>query len=158
PRSLAECTRHLKTLWKPLHGVSLGAVSRSVIAGHIRKIAEGSGPITANRARATLSAMYGWAIGEGFCDSNPVDGTNKAIEEKTRDRVLADVELAAIWKHTGEWDYGRIVRLLMLTGQRRDEIGSLRWSEVTKDSNGQALIALPAARVKNGRQHDVPLS
>ena len=52
-------------------------------------------------------------------------------------------------------DYGRIVRLLILTGCRRDEIGSLRWSEIDNESR---LIALPGERTKNSRTHDVPLS
>ena len=69
--------------------------------------------------------MYAWAIGEGLCESNPVIGTNKADEGAPRDRVLTDAELAAIWKAAPDSDYGRIVRLLMLTGQRRDEIGSV---------------------------------
>jgi integrase len=155
PRSHVECTRHLRKLWKPLHGIALGAVSRPVLAAHIRSIAEERGPVSANRARATLSAMYGWAIGEGLCDVNPVDGTNKAAEEPARERVLSDAELAAIWKAAPASDYGWIVRLLMLTAQRRDEIGSLRWSEVDLDAK---LISLPGARTKNGRPHDVPLS
>jgi integrase len=47
------------------------------------------------------------------------------------------------------------VRLLILTGQRREEIGGLRWSEFKTDN---ALITLPGERTKNHRQHDVPLS
>ena len=159
PRSHVECTRHLKKAWEPLHKLAIGAVSRPVIAAHMRKIAEESGPTSANRARGTLSAMFGWAIGEGLCDQNPVIGTNKAAEEKTRDRVLSDAELAKIWKGVPDNGYGRIVRLLMLTAQRRDEIGALRWSEIQfADDPEKALIALPGERTKNGRAHDVPLS
>lgn len=155
PRSHVEVSRHLNKAWKPLHGLALAAVSRPVIAARLRTIAEENGPIAANRARATLSAFFAWAIGEGLCDSNPVIGTNKPAEEAERERVLTDAELAAIWRHAPENDYGRIVRLLMLTGQRRDEIGSLRWSETDLDGK---LIALPGERTKNGRPHDVPLS
>src|SRR5262249_56500187 len=42
-----------------------------------------------------------------------------------------------------------------LTGQRREEIGGLRWSEVDPD---RGLIILPSERTKNRRQHEVPLS
>jgi integrase len=85
-----------------------------------------------------------------------VIGTNKHFDgAKSRDRVLTDRELAVIWKALPESDYGAIVRLLILTGQRREEIGALRWSEV--DVEGGA-IALPPARTKNKRPHDVPLS
>jgi integrase len=98
-------------------------------------------------------------MGEGLCNHNPVIGTNKTGAGEARDRVLSDAELSAIWKHVANSDYGRIVRLLMLTAQRRDEIGSLRWSEIeAMDRPGKALIALPGKRTKNGRPHDVPLS
>jgi integrase len=50
-------------------------------------------------------------------------------------------------------DYAAIVRLLMLTGQRRDEIANLVWGEVGPDA-----ITLPAARSKNKREHVIPLS
>jgi integrase len=159
PRSLVECTRHLQVLWKPLHGLPVGSVTRALVAANLRRIADKSGPIAANRARATLSAMYGWAIGEGVCNENPVIGTNKPAQEKTRERVLTDAELVKIWQATEGNGYPRIVRLLMLTGQRRDEIGSLRWSEIEHAGDpDKAQIALPGSRTKNGRPHDVPLS
>ena len=82
-------------------------------------------------------------------------GTNKASEDKPRERILTDRELAVIWNAAPANDYGRIVRLLMLTAQRRDEIGSLRRLEI--DTAGQ-MISLPGERTKNGRAHDVPLS
>jgi integrase len=155
PRSHDELARHLKQHWKPLHKLTLAAVSRQVIAAHLRTIAKDSGPVAANRARSALSAMFAWTIGEGLCDSNPVIGTNKAGEEKPRERVLGDAELAAVWKAAPDNDYGRIVKLLMLSGQRRDEIGSLRWSEIDFEAR---TIKLDGARTKNGRTHLIPLS
>jgi integrase len=72
--------------------------------------------------------MYAWAIGEGHKTSNPVIGTNKAKGEKPRERTLSDAELVAIWKAAPDNEYGRIVKLLMLTAQRREEMshGTLR--------------------------------
>jgi integrase len=69
--------------------------------------------------------------------------------------VLKDSELAAVWKACDDYDFGRIVRLMMLTGCRREEIGALRWDEVDLDKRE---ILLPGERVKNGRAHRVPLS
>jgi integrase len=153
--SLREYTRHLKQLWKPLRGMALGAVSRPVVAAHMRRIAEENGRTAANRARGTLSAMFAWAIGEGLCEANPVIGTNTQPENGPRKRVLSNSELAAIWKSAPDNDYGRIIKLLMLTGCRREEIGRLRWSEINLDDR---LVTLPAARTKNGMEHQVPLS
>ena len=154
PKSLYEYGHYLKKLWKPLHKLPLAAISRQVVASHLRTIATDNGAVTANRARSTLSSMFAWAIGEGLCESNPVIGTN-VQEEKPRERVLTDPELAAIWKAVPDDNYGRIIKLLMLTGQRRDEIGALRWSEIDTDAK---LIALSSTRTKNGREHQFPLS
>jgi integrase len=73
--------------------------------------------------------------------------------------VLTDTELAAIWNNAPANDYGAIVRLLALTGQRREEIAGLRWSEVIDLGDAsKARIELPGERTKNGKPHDVPLS
>ena len=154
PRTLVESTRYLKRDWKPLHGLPLGTVSRAIVSSHLREIAKKGRP-TASRARSVLSAMYAWAIGEGLCETNPVDGTNKPDDRRSRDRVLSDPELAAIWNAAPDSDFGRIVKLLMLTAQRRNEMGDLRWSEIDMTAS---TVTLPAQRTKNGREHTVPLS
>jgi integrase len=67
--------------------------------------------------------------------------------------VLSDDELKIILGACGSDDFGTIVRLLMATGQRANEIGQLRWSEVIDDR-----IVLSPSRVKNGREHTIPLA
>jgi len=114
-----------------------------------------SGPTARNRVRSSLSAFFNWAVREGLLDANPVTGTARADERGSRDRVLAQAELAELWAALPQGDFGQIVRLLALTGQRREEIGGLRWSEVDLD---RGLIVLPPDRTKNLRQHEVPLS
>jgi site-specific recombinase XerD len=64
-----------------LHKLSVTAVNRAAIATQSNSIAKDRGPVAANRARSTLSAMFAWAIGEGLCDENPVIGTNKQEEK-----------------------------------------------------------------------------
>jgi integrase len=155
PRTYAETKRHLETHWKPLHGLALASIGRANVAAQVREIAKDSGPIAANRARASLSAMFRWAIGEGLCDENPVIGTNKQEESGPRERALEDAEVARVWLAASDNDYGRIVRLLVLTGCRRAEIGSLQWGEIDLEAR---TITLPAARTKNHQEHVVPLS
>jgi integrase len=128
PRSIEETARHLRAHWAPLHRLPLGGGARADVAARLTTIAKDSGPVAANRARASLSAFYRWAIGEGLCDANPVAGTNKREENGPRERSLSDAEAAAVWLAAPDNDYGRIVRLILLTGCRRDELGSLRWS------------------------------
>ena len=69
--------------------------------------------------------------------------------------MLSPIELAEIWAAFEDDQFGDIVKLLILTGQRREEIGSLRWSEVDFK---RGLIVLPPARTKNKRLHEIPLS
>jgi integrase len=152
PRSLVEVTRHLESYAKAFHGLPIGSIDRRTVADRLGAIAKESGAVTANRVRASLSALFGWGMREGLAISNPVINTNKR-EEKSRDRVLSDAELRTIWLALEDDDYGAIIKLLMLTGQRANEIAGLRWSEVHDDT-----IVLPPERVKNGRTHLVPLA
>ena len=81
--------------------------------------------------------------------------TNKAVVEETRDRVLTAAELRLVWQLAGSNDFGAIVRLLVLTGQRREEVGGMLWSELDLDA---ALWTIGKDRTKNGLAHSVPLA
>jgi integrase len=153
-RSLVEVTRHLNVHAKALHALPVTTVDQRTIADRLNAVAKVSGAVAANRTRASLSAMFGWAMREGLAPANPVVNTNKR-EEATRDRVLSDAELRTIWHSLEDDHYGAIIKLLMLTGQRANEIAALRWEEI--DFAGD-LIRLPAERTKNGRAHDVPMA
>jgi integrase len=155
PRSYQETERHLVAHAKPLHGHSIESIDRRTIATRLAAIERGSGPAAGNRVRTSLSAYFMWLAREGYVEANPVAFTNKAVENGSRERVLADDELAAIWRASGDGQYGAIIKLLMLTGARRDEIASLRWSEIDLDA---ATVTLPGARTKNRREHVIPLS
>jgi integrase len=110
--------------------------------------------VSANRLRATLAAMFAWAMVEGLAERNPVITTRKR-EEKSRDRVLTDAELKVIWDALADNAYGSIIKILMLTGMRANEVARLRWSEIDFD---RGVISLSAERVKNGHAHQVPMS
>jgi integrase len=101
-----------------------------------------------------LSAFFAWAWRQGLVESNPVQATNRHVEQ-SRNRVLSDAELRQIWCALPVSDYGAIVKLLLLTGQRREEIGGLRWSEIDFI---RSAVLFPSERTKNKRPHEVPLS
>jgi integrase len=132
----------------------LAEITRRDIAALLADIEAASGPYARNHVRASLSSLWAWAIAEGLAEASPVTGTLRA-EETSRDRVLADTELAQIWRSLPVGDFGDIMRLLFLTGQRREEIAGLQWSEVNLTDR---VITLPPARTKNKRPHTVPLS
>jgi integrase len=157
PRSYDQIERHLLVHAKPLHNHSLVILAndRRGVARVLANIAEASGPVEANMVRSSLSACCTWLMREGLLDANPVAATNKAPQNGARSRLLSEGDLKAIWNGLDADRYGAIVKLLVLTGMRREEIGGLRWDEVDFD---QELIRLPAERCKNKRPHDQPLS
>jgi Phage integrase family/Arm DNA-binding domain len=155
PRSFEEVARHLTNHGAPLTKLRLAEIDRRTVAVRLAEIEEESGPVARNRVRSSLSAFFAWAIAEGFIEINPVSGTGKADEGGSRERVLSDGELGHVWTTLRDDQFGDIVRLLILTAQRREEIGGLRWDEINFD---RGLIVLGAERTKNRRQHELPLS
>ena len=154
PRSFIETKRHLLKHSAPLHHEPAEAVRRSQVAALLERLSKTSGPSAANRCRAALSAMWSWGLRTGHIefDINPVTFTIPN-PERSRSRTLTDEELRAIWSATeGESDYSRIVRLCILTGCRREEIGGLQWEEILADR-----LLIGASRMKAGSEHDVPL-
>ena len=155
PRTYVELERHLCRDCGAFARLRLTEIDRRTIALRLAEVETASGPTARNRVRSSLSAFFNWAVREGLLDANPVSGTAGADERGSRNRVLAQAELGELWAALPQGDFGEIVRLLALTGQRREEIGGLRWSEVDLD---RGLIVLPPERTKNLRQHEVPLS
>jgi integrase len=153
-RTYEEVKRYLIKDVKSLHPFPITAIAQRNIANLLSDIAKEKGNVTANRVRSSLCAFFGWIIREGvrLPEGNVASYTNKR-DESSRDRVLTDGELALIWNACLDDDYGAILKLLMLTGQRANEIAQLHWNEV---HNKQ--IVLPAERTKNARSHVIPLS
>jgi integrase len=145
---------YLKGHWRPLHGLPIHEISRRDVAARLVELVGANGPVAASRARAALSSLFSWAVREGLCETNVVAATNEPAQPKSRDRVLDDGELAEIWAALREDDYGRAVKIVMLTGARRDEVGAMKWSELKLD---QGLWVVPAERTKNHRPHVIPL-
>jgi len=155
PRYYAELKRQLEKDWRSLHPKPLEDISRQDVIGVIDQIATGQGPTAADRGRVALGGFFGWAIERGFRETNPTLHISPRAETGSRERVLTEAELVEVWQACQDDDYGNIAKLLILTGQRRAEIGDLGWSEI---DSGKRQIELPASRVKNGRPHLVPLS
>ena len=100
-------------------------------------------------------ACYAWAIHADLLADNPFVGV-KMETVASRERVLSDDELRSIWNATdGQGSYNGAARLLMLTGQRREEVAAMRWGEFDADLS---TWTIPGARTKNHRTNIVPLS
>jgi integrase len=155
-RTLVESQRYLTgPYFKALRNMPVEQITRRDVAARVLAITRESGATTGGRARSALSSMFAWAMGQGLAENNPVVGTNEPKTAQSRDRVLDDNELAAVWRAAGDDGFGKIVRLLILTGQRRTEVGGARWNEIDL---AQGVWRLPPERTKNGRAHALPLS
>jgi integrase len=118
------------------------------------KAGKGSG---ANHILSRLRTFFAWCVERELVTTNPCDKLRKPARVKTRERVLTADELARIWHASAiaDYPYGAIMRLLLLTGQRRGEVVGLRWSEIGDESR---LWTIPKERTKNGREHALPVS
>jgi integrase len=140
--------------FRPLHATAINEISHPDVAARLSAIARVHSAHTAAAARRAISALFKWAMEEGWASANPVVGTRKPVDSKPRDRVLSDAELVAIWNACGDDDFGRITRLLILTGARRGEIGGMRADEFDL---GTGTWTLPKERSKNHRAHKLTL-
>jgi integrase len=137
-RTVHEVTR------RDVHDLLDGIVSRGA-------------PVTANRVLAAIRKMFAWAAARDIVAVSPCVGVAPPTLETSRDRVLTDQELRLIWCGADAigWPFGPMVQSLILTLQRRDEVADMRRSELrSKDG----LWVIPKERVKNGQEHEVPLS
>jgi integrase len=152
PRTVQLTASYLRKTAAPLHSRPVDGITHADVAKLLRDVEASSGAATCNRLRSALSQVFTWGIGEALCASNPVAHTNRR-QEKPRERVLSVEELRAIWRATDDSAFGTIVRLLILTAQRRGEVSGMCREEI-KDG----IWTIPAARSKNGKAHYVPLA
>ncbi len=116
------------------------------------------------RSRASRLAVYAyasiffrWAVERGSIAANPIKTMAKPKAPDARDRVLKDDELVAVWNAAGTLSspFGAFYRLLILTGQRRNEVAGMKWSELDR---ARLIWTIPADKAKNGKVHIVPLT
>ena len=119
--------------------------------------AQPKGAAMTGRTAAYGRAAFAWAVKRGAVQANPFAALpiDKAIAK--RERVLSDQELAEIWRAAGDAaaPYSAIVRLLILTGQRRGEVAGMAWNEISDDMQ---TWTMPGERTKNGAPHVIPVS
>ena len=138
-------------------GRSIHDIIKQDVVKLLDEIIDRQAPATANQVFSVVRAMFNWCIGRGLIDKSPCAGLSKPASERSRDRVLTDEEIVAAVTaaRTIGYPYGVIVELLLLTGQRREEVSAMRWNELNLP---MATWALPGQRTKNGRPHTVHLA
>jgi integrase len=153
-----DVRRYLLQDAEPLHALPVAAITRNRVASLLADMALRA-PVAADRCRIALSTLFGWAMKQGLAEVNPPAAVARIVEPKARERALSAEELREVWLATeGPGDFNAAVRLLLLTGQRREEVGAMTWDEIDARVPGKALWSLSGERTKNRRGHDVPLS
>jgi integrase len=129
----------------------IASIKRSDIAPHLA-----GPPVAAARARTRLMTLCKWAIEQGYLDVNPAVGTTTPDKHiRPRERVLSAPELVAIWNGCDQpYAFDTIVKLLMLTGARRQEVGSMAHAELDRSTG---IWTISGERAKNHRDHPLPL-
>jgi integrase len=157
PRGLADRWRD-----RPVNEISgddvhhiIDEVREKAVPGLERK-GDGPSEAMAKVMHTTLSRLFHWLLEKRRIGTNPMSSVVSPKTGKSRERVLSDREIISFWKaaDTMGAPVGQVLKLLLLTGCRRDEIGKLRRSEISDDG---ATITIPAARSKNKKPHVIPL-
>ncbi|MEX0407958.1 integrase arm-type DNA-binding domain-containing protein [Aquibium sp. LZ166] len=138
---------------------SIHHVTDADIASILKKVTAKRGPQAANNALKRMKAFFDWCRKppRRLIAVSPCEGMDKPTEDPSRERVVTDAELAAIWQGCDAigYPYGYIVKLLMLTGQRRTEVAAMRWNELNLDAGNWEI---PGDRTKNDEPTIIPLS
>jgi len=150
--SLRNLDNHVLPVWRDR---PIDSIRKADVIALLDGMVRAGSPKAANRVHALIGGLFRWAASEDIVEFSPVTGVRKRVAEEPRVHSLSDPELGAIWLAAeargiigcGFW------RTLMLTGQRRGEVASMRWDEIAGD-----VWTIPGSRTKNHRTHVVPLS
>jgi integrase len=136
----------LRRVLKPWGPRPISSIGRRDVSSVIFGIHDAGSPIASNRALAYVKKFFAWAVERDLIDASPAALVRRPAKERARDRVLSDAEIGAVWRACGSLGpFGRAVRLMLASGQRRSECGGATWTEI--DLSGR-LWRLPAGRTK----------
>ena len=153
-RYRAEAVRAIKIAFASSLKSPAADLSRSTVVRVLDSLARQDKPAMASRTAAYGRAAYHWAVKRGSLAVNPFANLPQAPLAR-RERVLTNEELHAVWRATEEpGPFNAIVRMLILTGQRREEAAGMTWGELDADLS---TWSIPGRRAKNGVTHIVPL-
>ena len=161
PASIKEDTRMLKTYLLPVwRRRQFRSITRSDVILLLDDIQfKRQAPVMANRVKALISTMFNFALRKALVPetfANPCTHVQLPVRERSRDRVLSDDEIRALWKDLENHvePTASIYRLVLLIGQRPGETKAMRWGDI----DGERIWTIPGTETKNKREHKIPLS
>jgi integrase len=155
PNYATAATATLRRVFAKHLDAPAGSLDRAAVVRVLDGLAKDGKAAMAGAAARYGGALFGWTVKRGTVASNPFERVPVAPTVR-RDRVLSDDEIRRVWRATeGPGAFNAIVRALLLTGQRREEVSGLKSSELDP---GLSVWTLPGARSKNSRPHIIPIS
>jgi len=157
-RSWAETektlARHVVARWGDREATS---ISRRDVLELLDDLVDRGNPIAANRVLAAIRKMFGWAVERDILPASPVINVKAPGKEVERERVLTDDELTRLWTAADKTGgvAGGFFKALILSGQRRDEVATMRWADLNMETK---VWTLPREATKGDRSHEVPLA
>jgi integrase len=157
PRYRTEAVRALKYAFPKDWNLPASALTKARIVGVQDTLAKAGKHASAGRLVAYGRACFGWAVKRGRLASNPFQGLPAGTAAASRDRLLTDQEIGAIWRAACGMaePAGPYIRLALLTLARREEVAGMRWSEISPDLS---VWTIPSYRMKRGQPHSVALT
>ena len=139
-----------------IHGVIAECRRSGVPGSKTKKKTKDQSESRGRAMAAALGKLFAWATQHRKVEINPALGMFRPKPPPARERVLTDAEVKAVWEASNQlgFPFGPVVQLLLISGQRRDEIAAMRWSELNEDFS---MLDLSSARTKNKLPHLVPL-
>lgn len=149
PRTVADYKKHLARF--AFKGRRLSSIKKRDVTGVLETIEAKS---MRAHVLTSVKAFFSWCAGQGYIDQTPLVGLKNAPQRAVKAKHALSHEelrttLTAALKHP--YPFGPIVALLILTGQRRNEIASLEWKRITNDT-----ITIPGEIAKNHLEHTIP--
>lgn len=138
----------------------ISKISKRDVLDIIEAIDQRGSPGASKRSLVYLRRFFNWCAERELIEGTPTDRIRPPHPEVKRDRVLTDDELRHLLRALGaeRTILGQVVRLLLLTGQRRAEVAGMRWSELRSLGTDGAIWEIPSQRTKNKQAHLVPLA
>jgi integrase len=134
-------------------------ITRRDIVRLLNEIVDRGAPIQANRTLTILRRMFKFAVGQAILETSPCDQVEAPSAENERNRALEEDEIRLFWRAletaSMEPNARRILRLMLVTGQRKGEVMGIHEQEIDYEKR---VWVLPTSRAKNGREHLIPLS
>jgi integrase len=146
--------RHVLPRWGDR---DINSITKSDVRDLLDAVAAGGAPVGVNRVLAAVRRMFGWAVERDILAASPVVNIKPPGKETERERVLSDDEVVEVWAAAEKMGgvSGAFIQTLILTAQRRDEVSSMRWTDLDMETR---VWTLPREATKADRSHEVPLA